>query len=91
MLSLERKVKEGKMMYGAKQKLQTRCMLWEKRKLREAGHAARSLHRYTFLSKQLSSQGRVAAGHGGIILLANKRELHSLKALHDSPKTSQQL
>lgn len=57
----------------------------------KAGRAAGSLRRHTLLSKQLSSQGRVAAGHGGITLLANKRELHSLKAMHDSPMTSQQL
>ncbi|KAI4832877.1 hypothetical protein KUCAC02_015821 [Chaenocephalus aceratus] len=31
--------------------------------------------------------GRVTAGHGGITLLANKRELLSHKAVHDSPMT----
>lgn len=41
----------------------------------------------TLLSKQLSSQGGVTAGHGGITLLANKRELLSHKAVHDSPMT----
>lgn len=52
--------------------------------IKKEGQAAGSSVRHTLLSKQLSSQGRVAAGHGGITLLANKRELHSLKALHGS-------
>lgn len=54
---------------------------------RERGQAAGSSHRHALLSKQLSSQGRVTVGHGGITLLANKRELLSHKAMHDSPMT----
>lgn len=54
---------------------------------RERDQAAGSSHRHALLSKQLSSQGRVTAGHGGITLLANKRELLSHKAVHDSPMT----
>lgn len=42
---------------------------------RERGWAAGSSHRHALLSKQLSSQGGVTAGHSGITLLANKREL----------------
>ena len=53
----------------------------------ERGQAAGSSHRHALLSKQLSSQGRVTAGHGGITLLANNRELLSRKAAHDSPMT----
>lgn len=59
----------------------------EKKRDRERGQAAGSSHRHALLSKQLSSQGRVTAGHGGITLLANKRELLSHKAVHDSPMT----
>lgn len=59
----------------------------ERGRERERGRAAGSSHRHALLSKQLSSQGRVTAGHGGITLLANKRELLSHKAVHDSPMT----
>lgn len=56
-----------------------------KRKARvERGWAAGSSHRHTLLSKQLSSQGGVTPGHGGITLLANKRELLARKAARDS-------
>lgn len=62
-------------------------VLRKKQRDGERGQAAGSSHRHALLSKQLSSQGRVAAGHGGITLLANKRELLSHKAAHDSPVT----
>lgn len=51
------------------------------------GRAAGSSHRHALLSKQLSSQGGVTAGHGGITLLANKRELLARKAARRSPAT----
>ena len=50
----------------------------------ERGRAAGSSHRHALLSKQLSSQGGVMAGHSRITLLANKRELLARKAAHDS-------
>lgn len=59
----------------------------ERERLRERAQAVGSSHRHALLSKQLSSQGRVTTGHGRITLLANKRELLSHKAMHDSPMT----
>lgn len=47
-------------------------VLRKKQRDGERGQAAGSSHRHALLSKQLSSQGRVAAGHGGITLLANE-------------------
>lgn len=59
----------------------------DKSMMGKGGRAAGSSHRHALLSKQLSSQGGVTAGHGGITLLANKRELLARKAARGSPAT----
>lgn len=72
----------------AKENVWGRCVLSRMSpKSQWARGQAGSSYRHALLSKQLFSQGRVRGGHGGITLLANKRELLSHKAAHDSPMT----